>query len=562
MPSSSSTSKSGCADAPRAPHWQPVEQLLRHPGRGHNQDSACVDGMSQLLPDDILDISPTTSVPQTCVDVGARCLMAVASPRASTAVESGLSIDTLHSDRDLDVNVASDDGTRPLLAACRLSGEASTHTVRALLERRANLDLADRAGQTPLMAACAAGCEENILLLLDAGASLNLQDQRGRTAYRYLSFPCNVSRSTAERLSSRPASDGHWLAPAVGAKRKRPEADCGTDTRAPKRASAEWGHTCGGVGCSFCEHCRADAWGSRSSIHKCFQCVDCEDAQRQVHFSFGLKRKREEELPSESGIEAIRQGAAKRSAPAILAAMKRAPQCVSTLLEGVDALRRLLPQGNEWKWPETHAQGRRMLEVGMLDFIRGSDTLCSNNAEFASSILALLRDLAKDSHSVQKLVRAGVWPVKTMEKHAQVEHVQELGNHLLADMITHARLLVTKDMMVEARAAQRRAKDIHPASTAVQLSCRRVRAAVGCPEPEQNSSHGTPVLNNIIPNLPGVVGIDVNSAQIQDEESKESEDEDRDSEADSDAESTASQEAEDEDEDEEEVDDEDKDEEE
>eukprot|EP00961_Rhodomonas_salina_P143482 1930744-Rhodomonas_salina.1 len=47
-----------------------------------------MDGPSQLVPDDILDISPTTSVPQTCtsvLDVGASCLVAASSPPASTA---------------------------------------------------------------------------------------------------------------------------------------------------------------------------------------------------------------------------------------------------------------------------------------------------------------------------------------------------------------------------------------------------------------------------------------------------------------------------------------------
>lgn len=51
-----------------------------------------------------------------------------------------------------------------------------------LIERRADLEMKDRNGFTPLILACACGSTEGVKLLLENGAHLNAQDNKGNTA--------------------------------------------------------------------------------------------------------------------------------------------------------------------------------------------------------------------------------------------------------------------------------------------------------------------------------------------------------------------------------------------
>ena len=59
---------------------------------------------------------------------------------------------------------------------------AETGDVRALkraLERNASVNVTDDEGRTPLMRAAVAGHSEVLVLLLDAGAAIDKQDDRG-----------------------------------------------------------------------------------------------------------------------------------------------------------------------------------------------------------------------------------------------------------------------------------------------------------------------------------------------------------------------------------------------
>ncbi len=84
-----------------------------------------------------------------------------------------------------DINVQNKDGLSVLSCAV---GHRHTETVRFLIKRGADVNLADRKnGETPLMMA-ALGCELPILdLLLDAGADVNAVDKQGHSALWHMS---------------------------------------------------------------------------------------------------------------------------------------------------------------------------------------------------------------------------------------------------------------------------------------------------------------------------------------------------------------------------------------
>eukprot|EP00928_Gymnodinium_smaydae_P043029 TRINITY_DN28920_c0_g1_i1.p1 TRINITY_DN28920_c0_g1~~TRINITY_DN28920_c0_g1_i1.p1 ORF type:complete len:898 (+),score=118.61 TRINITY_DN28920_c0_g1_i1:51-2744(+) len=79
--------------------------------------------------------------------------------------------------------------TTPLMVACRSALEAKTADerlggcVRLLLEHRAEVDAADRAGMTPLHFACLGGGIPVVLHLVAARADLALPDNAGRSAF-------------------------------------------------------------------------------------------------------------------------------------------------------------------------------------------------------------------------------------------------------------------------------------------------------------------------------------------------------------------------------------------
>ncbi|MBI5190709.1 MAG: ankyrin repeat domain-containing protein [Nitrospirae bacterium] len=84
-------------------------------------------------------------------------------------------------EKKANVNIADNNGITPLIAACsNCGGEA----VDALLEAGANPDTqtTDRFKYTALMKASWSGCEENVTALLSHGASLEIRDAAGYTA--------------------------------------------------------------------------------------------------------------------------------------------------------------------------------------------------------------------------------------------------------------------------------------------------------------------------------------------------------------------------------------------
>ena len=71
-------------------------------------------------------------------------------------------------------------------AAALLIAAASGHvdTLRLLIERGSNVNLADDHSDTALMSAVRAGSIESVKLLLVSGADVNARDQAGRTPSR------------------------------------------------------------------------------------------------------------------------------------------------------------------------------------------------------------------------------------------------------------------------------------------------------------------------------------------------------------------------------------------
>jgi ankyrin repeat protein len=78
-----------------------------------------------------------------------------------------------------DPNLPDDDGTTPLHEAARLG---DIETAIRLLEFNAKIDAQDKNGRTPLHKAAISGHGDTVDFLLDAGADPTVQDKDGRTA--------------------------------------------------------------------------------------------------------------------------------------------------------------------------------------------------------------------------------------------------------------------------------------------------------------------------------------------------------------------------------------------
>jgi ankyrin repeat protein len=90
-------------------------------------------------------------------------------------------------DHGAQVDAESDQGVTALEDAAR---GADTEAVRLLLERKAEVNHADKSGQTPLMFA-SAGPAQNTQLLLAHGARVFTKDNKGKTAFYYAQVHAN-----------------------------------------------------------------------------------------------------------------------------------------------------------------------------------------------------------------------------------------------------------------------------------------------------------------------------------------------------------------------------------
>eukprot|EP00946_MAST-07B_sp_MAST-7B-sp1_P000751 g751.t1 len=90
-----------------------------------------------------------------------------------------------------DINAQNWKGAAPLHVACT-SGSNSAGIAEVLIQHHAWVDAQDAEGSTPLIFAAAAGDEECIRTLLDAGASLECCDVHGYTALDWATHYCHV----------------------------------------------------------------------------------------------------------------------------------------------------------------------------------------------------------------------------------------------------------------------------------------------------------------------------------------------------------------------------------
>jgi ankyrin repeat protein len=111
--------------------------------------------------------------PKTGTRHSRRCTLLMA---AAEACDTGTIRALL--DRGADLNYALDDGTTALLL-CVLHD--STDSLGALLEHGASVSDRDKAGQTPLHIAARSNAAGNIRMLLDHGADLGVKDAKGQT---------------------------------------------------------------------------------------------------------------------------------------------------------------------------------------------------------------------------------------------------------------------------------------------------------------------------------------------------------------------------------------------
>jgi ankyrin repeat protein len=94
--------------------------------------------------------------------------------------------------RGIDVNRGDVDGISPLMSASMVSTDlsavaASVDVVKALIDAGADVDRQDHKGRTALMEASGRGCTEIVSQLLKAGARVNLANHSGWTALKIAS---------------------------------------------------------------------------------------------------------------------------------------------------------------------------------------------------------------------------------------------------------------------------------------------------------------------------------------------------------------------------------------
>jgi hypothetical protein len=87
-------------------------------------------------------------------------------------------------DKRAEINIRDNDGWTPLMYA---SKNNDLEIIKLLLEKGANVNLTDKYGQTALILASANGHKEAVELLLEKGADVNIQDEDGWTALMFAS---------------------------------------------------------------------------------------------------------------------------------------------------------------------------------------------------------------------------------------------------------------------------------------------------------------------------------------------------------------------------------------
>jgi len=148
------------------------------------------------------------------------------------------------------------DGSTALASAVSSKATGSSTVVQQLLEAAASANKADKAGWTPLHAACQAGDERCVRLLLGAGkAKADLVDAKGRTAAD-VARASSMSKATVEKLFGGHAAEGPSETPEEAEKRELREKKTAhreeTNWRTwrymhPRRGGSAWYDDGGGV---------------------------------------------------------------------------------------------------------------------------------------------------------------------------------------------------------------------------------------------------------------------------------------------------------------------------
>jgi ankyrin repeat protein len=126
--------------------------------------------------------------------IGKNALIDAARYGSVTAVEFLL-------DRGAEVNVANDNGDTPLILACQYRSCDSMKSINLLVGLGAEVDAANKQGRTALMCAAARGDRQTVQLLLSRGADVDAVDEKGWTAL--LEAAMNGAAQCIELLQSK-----------------------------------------------------------------------------------------------------------------------------------------------------------------------------------------------------------------------------------------------------------------------------------------------------------------------------------------------------------------------